>query len=128
MVLIMPSGGCGNSPLSALIVGTIRRGFRDCLQLCNVQRRQSRWFRVGATVAGIAHSHTDRGLLRIEGYSGTSASMRIGMEPLGTRLAKSHTAIPKCEANRRNPVGLALPPTSRKLKTHSTFTEATYAR
>jgi hypothetical protein len=58
-------------------------------------------------------SHADRGSIRAEGDRGQVRIMRFGRMLSETRLAKSHTDVPRCEANRSNPVGLALPPDPR---------------
>jgi len=53
----------------------------------------------------------------LRAYRGQVPGMRFGKMLSGTRLVESHTGVPKSEAGWRKPVGLAVPPDPRKLKT-----------
>ena len=120
VLLIVPSGACKNRPL--LDFGAIRQGIRTdrsnsafpfpALQAQTVPVQLSHG-KFTVTPAG------DDLALRVTW--GQVRDMRLGREPSGTQLAKRHTGVPKCEANWRQPMGLALPPGPRKLQTSSTF-------
>ncbi|KKM86597.1 hypothetical protein LCGC14_1277340 [marine sediment metagenome] len=116
MVLIVPSGACRNRPL--LDFEALRRGRRNdrsnsafpfpALQAQTVPVQQSQGpFTVTPTGDNFA----------LRAIRGQMRNMRIGRQPSGTRLAKSHTGVPKSEANWLTSVGLVVPPDPRKLKT-----------
>lgn len=122
MVLLVPSGACENRPLSALRVGNSSEELRQTAivhsrrptrkRIESVQQSQGKH-----TVTPTGDYHAPRAI------RGQVRGMRIGTMLSETRLAKKPTGVPKCEANRRKSVGLALPHGPRKLKTYLQITE-----
>lgn len=119
MVLLVPSGACGEQAPFGLMM---RSGEGSAIRLSILPPTLPHYkpSRVGATVAGIAHSHIDRGLPRTEGESGTNAGYENRQDAVRNPARKKPYRRTEMRGKPANPGGprfASRPPKSKNLFT-----------
>ena len=119
----MPSGACEYRPLSTFRAVRGEVGQRDsALSHHDTQGRS----RAGATVTWMATVTPVGDHSAPRAIRGQVRGMRLGKMLSGTRLAKSHTGVPRLRGKVGNHWASLCLPTPEILKTHSAFSELNY--
>lgn len=126
VLLVVPSGACANRPLSASTVGQPGEDSATASN-CAVSGSDKQGQAVSVQQSqGMFTVTSNRGQLVPRAIRGQVRVMRIGRS---RREPDSQNVIPPYRIARQTDhrsVGLALPPTSRKLKNHSTNSEVSH--
>ena len=127
MVLIAPSGACGNRPLSALPVGASGEESATATN-CAVSSPDKQGLAVSVQQSqGMFTVTSNRDQFAARAFRGWLRIMRSGRS---RQEPDSQKAIPPYRIARQTgywSVGLAVLPTPRKLKNHSTISEVNHA-
>ncbi len=122
-ILSMPSGACGDRPLSTLMSG-LRRERDGAILHRTATARKAESSRCSSHKDG--HSHADRGSLGTEGNSGTGAEHEARQDAVRNPTRKtSHCRTETRGKVRKHWASLYLLPPE-ILQTHSGFSESNY--